>query len=281
MRGVTDRPSGLGIGASLDEAVTYCRAKLAGERELGRVSHLSIGVASDDAIPPELPALLADADLACTVHFVELDMVHPLAAQEEAIDQLAAKVDVLEPAWIEEDIGLWCWRGMPLFSHMLNPILDERTLEVVTDNCAYLARRMNRPFLAENPPVYFANDELDLLAFMGALAERAGCGLVLDIGHFIGYCIATGREPAHYLVEWSQASRVCELHLAGYELVADAHAPSWLDDHKRPIDPYAIDLAKVAVRTIGHAPAITLEQDHAPPGVIDSNIQRVARALCP
>ena len=276
MRSVT----GLGIGASLDEAVTFCKAKLAGEREFARLSHLSVGVASDETIPADLPALLADADMACTVHFVELDMVVPLAAQHDAVEQLAAKVEVLEPAWIEEDLGLWRWRGMALFNHMLNPILDERTLDVVADNCAYLSKRMNRPFLAENPPVYFSCDDMDLLSFMGALAERADCGLVLDIGHFIGYCIATGREPAEYLVDWQQASRVRELHLAGYELVADSHAPSWLDDHKRPIDPYTIELAKVALNVIGHTPAITLEQDFAPQAVMDANIQKVARALC-
>src|ERR1700704_3146534 len=104
MRSVTG-PTGLGIGASLDEAVTYCRAKLAGEREFGRISHMSIGFGSDEVVPPELPALLADAGVACAVHFIELDMVGEL--QHDAVEQLAAKVAVLDPAWIEEDIGLW------------------------------------------------------------------------------------------------------------------------------------------------------------------------------
>jgi uncharacterized protein (UPF0276 family) len=234
-------------------------------------------VSSRDVMPRGLPTLLREARLGAIVHLLELNLVRPLREQADAVQRLLALVAEIEPMSVEEDMGLWSWGCTELEQHMLQPVLDDESVRIIAANAAELQTALGVPFYAENPPIYFDLGTIDLLTFMQRVAEESACGLVLDIGHLVGYCVATGRDPIEYLGEWDGIEHVREIHVAGYELRPDTLGPMWYDNHADPISEYALDLIAIARRNAGREIAITLEQEGAQFTLIAEHITRVAR----
>ena len=155
------------------------------------------------------------------------------------------------------------------------PIFDDEVARIVGRNGAELQASTGVPFLLENPPIYFDLGSLDLLTFMLRVAEYSDCGLVLDIGHLVGYCIATDRDPVEYLDGWSGLEHVRELHVAGFNLLPDsAGPPMWHDNHSAPIADESLELLAIVRELAGPLP-ITLEQEGASYGLIANHIDRV------
>jgi uncharacterized protein (UPF0276 family) len=270
------RLSGLGINCTPREVVLQCQRKIEGKPQAWTVvDYLSMGVSSKDVLPPDMVPMLRAAGLQVAVHFLELNVVRPLQAQREAIDELARLVEVVEPVAIEQDMGLWTWRGAQL--GLIPPIFDDDTARVIGRNAADLQTRFGLPYYAENPPIDFVVGDLDLLAFMQRVAEYGNCGLVLDIGHLVGYCAITDREPSEYLHAWPGIRHVRELHIAGFTLKPDAPFPIWYDDHAEAIGDYSLDLAALAHERAGRKIPVTLEQEGASMARVVDHVTRAAR----
>jgi uncharacterized protein (UPF0276 family) len=274
--------AGIGLSTTLDAAVKMCRWRLEGRATWSRLDYLQIGVYSREEVPAELPELLRAAGLVAVVHLLELNLMRPLAPQSALLERLLPRIDRLAPVCVEEDLGLWRWGQTELEQHMLPPVFDRESLEVIADNAARVQAALGRPFLVENPPIYFDLGTIDLLSFMREVAERAGCGLVLDIGHLVGYCAATDRDPEEYLRGWTGIEQVRELHVAGYNLLPDTDsAPMWYDNHADPISDYSLDLVALARQRAGRALPITLEQEGATFARIAQHVERVAGRFAP
>ncbi|MEO8698781.1 MAG: DUF692 family multinuclear iron-containing protein [Kofleriaceae bacterium] len=273
-----DQLSGLGLSVAVHETIAHCQKKLEGRPQpWAHLDYLGIGVTSHDVITPELVTRMRDAKLAPAVHLLEVNLVRPLAQQRAVVDTLLRLVEQLEPACVEEDIGFWQWGTTELEQHMLPPIFDEETADIVAKNVAELQKSAGVPFYAENPPVHCDLGTLDLLAFMEHVAEASGCKLVLDIGHLVGYCAITDREPDEYLRQWKGIQHVRELHVAGYTLSPDSTSPMWFDDHAEAITDYSLDLIQLVLELAGRALPITLEQEGAKLVRVQDHITRVSR----
>lgn len=273
-----DRLSGVGLSVAPAEVVRHCGYKIDGLPAPWRqLEYLSIGVASHDPVPESAVAALREAKLSVAVHLLELNLVRPLRTQRDLVVTLLRAAEALEPLCIEEDLGLWSWGTTELEQHMLPPIFDREAADIVAANLRELQASLGVPFYAENPPVYCDLGSLDLLAFMEHVAAGSGCGLVLDIGHLVGYCAITGRDPEEYLGAWSGIGYVRELHIAGFSLRPDVDVPLWLDDHAQPIRDYALDLAALARSRADRELPITLEQEGAVIPLVASHITRVSR----
>jgi uncharacterized protein (UPF0276 family) len=209
------------------------------------------------------------------VHLVDLNLVRPLDEQRDAVDVLARLVEALEAVSIEQDMGLSTWRGARL--GLLPPFLDDDTARVIASNAAELQAMFGLPFYAENPPLAFALGDLDLLSFMERVAEHGQCGLVLDIGHLVGYCAITGREPAEYLQAWSGIHHVRELHIADFTVTPDVTCPIWYGDHAEAIDDDSLELAALAHQRAGRRIPVTLEQEGASMARVLDHVTRVSR----
>lgn len=269
--------AGIGLSTTLDAAVKMCRWRLEGRATWSRLDYLQIGVYSHEEVPPELPELLGAAGLVAVVHLLELNLMRPLPPQEALLERLLPRIGRLAPLCVEEDLGLWRWGQTELEQHMLPPVFDRESVELIAGNAARVQAALGVPFFVENPPIYFDLGTIDLLSFMGEVAARAGCGLVLDIGHLVGYCAATGRDPEEYLRSWPGIEYVRELHIAGYNLLPDtASAPMWYDNHADPISDYSLDLVELARQRAGRDLPITLEQEGASFGRIAQHVERVA-----
>ncbi|WNG18811.1 DUF692 family multinuclear iron-containing protein [Cystobacter fuscus] len=269
---------GLGLSATPREALEFCARKERGEAGFRDLGYLNIGVASYSDIPEELPERLRRAGLGTVSHLEEFNLVEPDIDLGVA-ERVARKAAVLSPAWFQEDLGLWSHGGTALFGHMMNAMHAEADVARVAGNIRRLMAHTGMLFLAENAPAYMTVEGMDLLGFLSQVAERADCGLVLDIGHLIGYCVATGRDPVRYVQQWAGIERVVEIHVAGFQVLDSPHGPMWLDDHTRVIPARGLEVLGTAVERASNLKALTLEQDGAVPDVVLHNLGAVSAVV--
>lgn len=273
---------GVGISVTADRATQVLASEQAArDISLSSLGFLNIGLSSTTVVREALASDLDAAGLASVVHLEEMNLVGgPL--DEHRLRQIAQHCRALKPRWVQEDLGLWMWDQMPLVEHMVGPILDESSLCQAVSNIERIMEVTRLPFLAENPPMYFALGDIDLLRFMREVSVRSQCGLLLDLGHFVSYCLCTKRDPLEYLAtDRLCLERVVEVHLAGYSLteVADSAEPIWFDRHDLPLTSQALDLLAYVVRHAPAVKAITLEVEGAPDSVIRSNVARVLESV--
>ena len=269
---------GIGISANGNEARNIANARLEGRADhLPALDMLNVGVSTMTPPPAGLGALLERASLGRVAHLEEINLVGKV--DEERLRAVLDHCESLEPSWIQEDLGIWVWKGGPLGAQMIPPILDRQSLDEATRIVERILTLSRFPFLAENPPFYAALGDLDLLGFMGTLARRTGCGLILDLGHFVGYSVCTGRDPLEYLASFAAWHDVVEIHLAGYTLTETTRGPLWEDAHEAPVTPLALEILDRVLASAHNVKAVTIEVEGARLDVLTNNVVRVADRL--
>jgi hypothetical protein len=109
------------------------------------------------------------------------------------------------------------------------------TEEAVAHLAARIARvqeRLGRRIAVENVSSYvgFAASELTEWEFLGAVAERADCGILLDVNNVFVSAHNHGFDPEAYLAAVNPA-RVFQIHLAGHS----EDGPLLIDTHDHPV----------------------------------------------
>jgi uncharacterized protein (UPF0276 family) len=129
------------------------------------------------------------------------------------LKELAAEV---RPAWVSDHL---CWTGiLGRNTHDLLPMpLTEASLRHVVDRIRVVQEILERPLVLENPSTYvqFASDTLSEAAFLAAMAEESGCGLLLDVNNVYVSAFNHGFDPLAY-IDAIPARRVVQFHLAGH-----------------------------------------------------------------
>ncbi|HSW49883.1 MAG TPA: DUF692 family protein [Bryobacteraceae bacterium] len=268
----------LAIGVSLAEAVELCKRRLDGDPAHQSLGALNIGFLHSDEVPAELPELLKETGLAVVVHSVDLNLSTRL--DEAKVDAIGAKLDLLDALWLEEDVGIWTWNEMFLGAHQLNPILDRRTRETTARNIRRCAQITGRPLMIENPPVYCIWGDEDLWHYLSDLAEQADCGIVMDVGHMIGYQIAAMADQS-VPASWNGWRRVRELHFSGYETGEMDGLPVWWDRHDLPFGPGLLDWGAAAATAASASGGVmmSLEIEGAPADVAAANLAAIERIM--
>ncbi len=145
-------------------------------------------------------------------------------------------VDWLNPTLFSEHLA-WSTHD----SHFLNDLLPvpyvQRTLDQVVAHVDQVQHTLNRQMLLENPSTYvaFAESDRSEIDFLREIAQRTGCGLLLDVNNVFVSGTNQDYSPEHYIDDFP-LDLVGELHLGGHELDADDHnAPLLIDSHSRPV----------------------------------------------
>lgn len=175
-----------------------------------------------------------------TYHFLDINLDEPADFDARWLEQVHTLVNVLHPAWMCGDAGLWHF-GRRERGHMLllPPVLSDASASAMAEGIVRLREATGLEVFPENPPGSVYVGDLHLLDFFGRVCERADTGMLLDAAHLAIYQHAMGFDAVTGLDGFS-LDRIVEMHIAGgvettsngFAFVEDTHTtkvltPTW------------------------------------------------------
>jgi uncharacterized protein (UPF0276 family) len=165
----------------------------------------------------------------------------------------------LDAPWCSEHLSFNVAGGAdgPFFtSFMLPPRQTREGVACAAESVRALAGLLDAPLAIETGVSYLRprTDELRDGEFVAAVAEAAGCGILLDI-HNIWANELNGRQSIASYLDDLPLERVWELHLAG----GQEHAGYWLDAHSGAIPDEVLRVAADVLQRTPNAGALIFE----------------------
>ncbi len=194
------------------------------------------------------------------LHGVSLSIGSTDPLDEAYLRALAALADRVEPAWISDHL---CWTGVAgRQAHDLLPLpYTEEALAHVVARVVAVQERLGRQILLENVSSYltYSHSTIAEWEFLCAVAERADCGLLLDVNN-VHVSAANHGFPARAYLAGLPADRIGQIHLAGHTDMGDY----LFDTHDGPVIEAVWDLYRGAVRRFGRVSTLVEWDDHVP-----------------
>jgi uncharacterized protein (UPF0276 family) len=150
------------------------------------------------------------------LHGVSLGIGNTDPINFEHLTKLKVLAERTRAHWVSDHL---CWTGiLGRNSHDLLPMpYTEDALRHTIRRVKQVQEFLERPLILENPSSYveFAVSTLTEWDFLGALAEEADCGLLLDINNVYVSSFNHGFDPTVY-IDAIPTDRVVQVHLAGH-----------------------------------------------------------------
>ena len=196
------------------------------------------------------------AEYAISVHGVGLSIGGPDPLDETHLTRLKRLCDRYQPESFSEHLawashsGTWMHDLLPL------PYTNE-TLRIVCDHIDRLQEVLGRKILLENPATYltFAQSDISETAFLTEIAQRTGCGLLLDVNNVFISCVNHRTDPRAYLAAFPMQA-VGEIHLAGHDSEELPSGPLLIDSHGKPVSEPVWALYGEIVSEFGPLPSL-------------------------
>ncbi len=194
------------------------------------------------------------------MHGVSMSIGSTDPLRRDYLRELRALARRVEPAWISDHL---CWTGVGGRNlHDLLPLpYTPEVVGHVAQRIAHVQDFLERPILIENVSSYmaFADSTMTEWEFIAEIAERADCGILLDINN-IFVSAFNHRFDARTYIDAIPVSRVIQFHLAGHS----DHGTYLLDTHDHPVRDEVWDLYAHAVRRFGAVSALIEWDDNIP-----------------
>lgn len=195
------------------------------------------------------------------LHGVSLCIGNAGPLNREYLERVCRLADWIKPAWISDHL---CWGRFDgdHYGHDLWPLpMTREALQLCADHVKEVQDCLGRNILLENVSSYvtFAADEMSEAAFLGELAERADCGLLLDVNNVYVSAFNHGFDPVQY-IQQLPADRVGQIHLAGHQ----DHGVYLFDAHDRAVIDPVWDLLRVAYRHCGQVSTLIERDENIP-----------------
>jgi uncharacterized protein (UPF0276 family) len=199
-------------------------------------------------------------DVPVVLHGVSLSIGATEPLDERYLVNLTRLVNRIEPALVTDHL---CWgRHGGRYVHDLWPLPNtEEALAHVVERVGRVQDRLGCQIALENISSYVAYRDSTLTEweFLAAVAERADCGILLDVNNVHVSAHNHGFDPRAYLAGLP-ADRVVQIHLAGHE---DKGA-YLLDSHDAAVPEPVWNLYAEAVTRFGHVPTLVEWDDRIP-----------------
>jgi len=185
-------------------------------------------------------------DYPVSVHAVGLSLAGADVLDARHLARLHRLVQRLEPQLVSEHLA-WSVADGTYFNHLLPLPYDADTLDAMCARVARVQDVLARRILVENPSRYlrFRHSPIPEAEFLGELARRTGCGILLDINNVYVSC-RNFDEDAHAYLDALPKGAIAEIHLAGY-------ATNQVDGHTILIDDHGSKIAEPVWRLYAHA----------------------------
>src|SRR5882757_4445152 len=204
---------------------------------------------------------LIDTHLPIVFHPINLNVAIDDKEEDEVLTGIQEIAGYCNAVWTGQDVGIWTYGNQYLGSFLVPPILDEESVATAARKVTSINAAMPCPFLIENPPVGVSIEAMHILDFMARTCELADCGMVLDIGHLIGYQQATGRSPRDMPINHFPFERIVEIHVAGLQFSKIGKNINIIDQHSYPVHELCWDFLREHAHRMTGLKGITLEQE--------------------
>ena len=170
----------------------------------------------------------------------------------EHLRKLKALIARVEPGLVSEHLSWSSVNGRFLNDLLPLPYTEEALRHVCARVCE-VQEHLNRQILVENISSYylFAHSTIPEWEFVAAVAQRTGCGLLLDVNNIFVSATNHQFDPSQYL-QAIPVQAVGEIHLAGHE----SNGELLVDTHSRPVCDAVWALYRHAIRRIGEVPTL-------------------------
>jgi uncharacterized protein (UPF0276 family) len=195
-----------------------------------------------------------------SLHAVGLSLGSSEPVSEKHLQKFKELIDIYQPFNVS-DHASWSASGNAHLNDLLPLPYTQETLDALCRNVERTQEVFGRKMLVENPSTYvaFAENEMSEFEFMNALAEKTGCGLLLDINNIYVQAHNHGYDAWEY-IDGIRVDAVGEIHLAGHSEKEADGGVILIDTHNTPVRGEVWDLYEHAVRRFG-AVATLIEWD--------------------
>lgn len=214
---------------------------------------------------PRLAALSALAERhPISLHGVGLSLASVEQPSPDHLQRLRQLAERIAPIAISDHLAWQKWDG----AHHADFLPFPRTmaaLDVCAANVARVQQALGRSIMVENPSLYvdLPGHEMDESEFLGELARRSGCGLLVDVNNIFVSASNLGFH-AEARIDAIPAALVGEIHLAGHAVDSDPHSALLIDSHDAPVADPVWRLYRRLIDRIGPRPTLIERDDNIP-----------------
>lgn len=195
-----------------------------------------------------------------SLHGVGLGLGSVNDAQERHLIKLRRLIERVQPALVSEHL---CWNSIAgqHVNDLLPLPLSFQALDLLSDRVDFMQNFLKRQILIENVSTYlrFQKDDMSETAFLIALSQKTGCGILLDVNNlYVNQC--NHQESAlDAIKQFAQlpVNIIGEIHLAGHTKLEH----TTIDDHGSRVAKEVWDLYKNVCQTIDSTIPSVIEWD--------------------
>ena len=200
-----------------------------------------------------------------SLHGVGLSLGSAMGIDPWHLDQLAQLVQAIDPVRVSDHASFARAPAAARAVHAsdLLPIpMTQEALDTLCANVQQVQDRLRRPIAVENLSAYlqWQNPEMDEASFLNALAQRTGCGLLVDVNNLYVNALnaqlrGDPQDPVKACQQWLNTihpQHVAELHLAGHVHCGNIV----IDDHGSRVPEPVWSLYRHALERLGPVPTL-------------------------
>ncbi|WP_105436898.1 DUF692 domain-containing protein [Neorhizobium sp. T25_13] len=210
--------------------------------------------------------LEAVADLyPLSLHGVGLSIGAARDLDKEHLKRLRDLIDRYRPQSFSEHLA-WSTHETGFLNDLLPLPYTAETLARVVDHVDETQQWLGRQMLLENPSTYllFSESTIDEVDFLTEIADRTGCGLLLDVNNVMVSAVNHRLDPVAYIDRFP-IELVGEIHLAGYDETVDSVGDRLLiDAHGSTVRTDVVELYRHTLSLSGPLPTL-IEWDNDVP----------------
>lgn len=231
--------------------------------------------------PPHRQLEAITARYALSLHGVGLSIGAARPLDEAHLARLRGLVDRYRPQSFSEHLA-WSTHETGFLNDLLPLPYTPETLARVAEHVDRTQQALGCRMLLENPSTYLLFEESSIaeIDFLDAVAERTGCGLLLDVNNVMVSAVNHRLDPYDYIDRFP-VDRVGEIHLAGYDETVDGAGDRLLiDAHGTAVKADVFALYEHTLARTGPIPTL-VEWDNAVPdfATLLAEARRVDAAL--
>ncbi len=194
-------------------------------------------------------------------HGVSMSIGSTGPLDREYLKKLKRLIKKTRTPWFSDHL-CWCRHNAHQMHNLLPLPYTREAAMHVAEKARIVQDYMETPFLLENLSSYveFTSSDMTEWEFLTMIADKAGCGILLDVNNIYVSARNHGFDPMDYILG-IPPERVVQMHIAGH---TDFGAYV-LDTHDHPVRREVWELYRAACRRMGDVSFMLERDDHIPP----------------